>query len=209
MAWPARAAAIRRAEESLTAAAGCIPLVSMTLELIERLSGEAGKRGLDFLLIGGHAVNAHGYERTTLDFDFMVPSADLPAWKAVMSCLDYRQIHETKAFAQFEPVDGDGFRIDLMLVDALTFLKLMAGSEVRTYGGCEIRVAGVLHLIALKLHATRTWDRAVQGKDFYDILNLIRINRIDIDSPDFQTILNRYATSSIKERLLSDLKRAV
>ncbi|MEI8313382.1 MAG: hypothetical protein WCH98_21750 [Verrucomicrobiota bacterium] len=28
----------------------------MTLELIERLSGVAGKRGLEFLLIGGHAV---------------------------------------------------------------------------------------------------------------------------------------------------------
>ena len=177
--------------------------------IFETAARAAQAANREFILIGGHAVNAHGYERTTLDFDFLVPSADLPAWKAVMSGLDYRPIHETKAFAQFEPVDGDGFRIDLMLVDAPTFVKLMAGSEVRAYGGCEIRVAGVLHLIALKLHATRTWDRAVQGKDFYDILNLIRINRIAIDSPDFQTILNRYATPSIKERLLSDLKRAV
>ena len=181
----------------------------MTLELIERLTAEAGKRGLEFLLIGGHAVNAHGYERTTLDFDFLVPAADLPAWKAVLAGLDYHPIHETKAFAQFEPGEGAGFRIDLMLVDAPTFGKLMAGSEVRIYGGCEIRVAGVLHLIAMKLHATRTWDRAVQGKDFYDILNLIRINRVDTDSPDFQAILNRHATPSIKERLLSDLKRIV
>ena len=137
----------------------------MTLELIERLTSEAGKRGLEFLLIGGHAVNAHGYERTTLDFDFMVRAADLEVWKAVLSGLGYHPIHETKAFAQFEPVGGDGFRIDLMLVDAPTFVKLIAGSELVTYGGCRIRVAGVLHLIALKLHATRTWDRAVQGKD--------------------------------------------
>ena len=193
----------------MTVAAGCIPLGPMTLELIERLTDEAGKRGLEFLLIGGHAVNAHGYERTTLDFDFMVRSADLEVWKAVLSGLGYHPIHETKAFAQFEPVGGDGFRIDLMLVDAPTFVKLIAGSELLTYGGCRIRVAGVLHLIALKLHATRTWDRAVQGKDFYDILNLIRINRIDTGSPDFQEILNRYATPSIKERLLSDLKRTV
>ena len=42
---------------------------------------------------------------------------------------------------------GGGFRLDLMLVDDPTFAKLMAGSEVRSYGGCEIRVAGVLHLI--------------------------------------------------------------
>lgn len=169
----------------------------------------AQAEGREFLLIGGHAVNARGYERTTLDFDFMIPAADLPAWKKILADLGYEPIHETKAFAQFEPVGGGGFRIDLMLVDDPTFAKLMAGSEVRSYGGCEIRVAGVLHLIALKLHATRTWDRAVQGKDYYDILNLIRVNRLDIGSPEFQTILNRYATPSIRERLLSDLKRSV
>jgi len=169
----------------------------------------AQAEGREFLLIGGHAVNARGYERTTLDFDFLIPAADLPAWKKILSSLEYKPIRETKAFAQFEPVGGGGFRVDLMLVDDATFAKLLAGSEVRTYGGCDIRVAGALHLIALKLHATRTWDRAVEGKDYYDILNLIRVNRIDTDAPEFQSILNRYATPSIKERLLSDLRRSV
>jgi len=165
--------------------------------------------GRDFILIGGHAVNARGYERTTLDFDFAIPLDDLAAWKNILSGLGYRSIHETKAFAQFEPVGGGGFRVDLMLVNDATFAKLLAGSEVRSYGGCEICVAGVLHLVALKLHATRTWDRDVQGKDYYDILSLIRINRIDTCAPEFQSILDRYATPSIKERLLSDLKRSV
>lgn len=63
--------------------------------------------------------------------------------------------------------------------------------------------------IALKLHATRTWDRAVQGKDYYDILNLIRIHKVDTTSQEFLEILNRYATESIRERLLSDLKGLV
>lgn len=169
----------------------------------------AQAEGREFILIGGHAVNARGYERTTLDFDFLIPASDLPAWKNILSGLGYHLIHETKAFSQFEPVGGGGFRVDLMLVDDATFAKLLAGSEVRSYGGCEIRVAGVLHLIALKLHATRTWDRAVQGKDYYDIFNLIRINRIGADAPELQSILNRYATPSIRERLLSDLKRSL
>jgi len=62
-----------------------------------------------------------------------------------------------------------------------------------------------LHLVALKLHATRTWERAVQGKDFYDILNLIRTSRMDTTSAEFREILDRYATPRIKERLLRDL----
>jgi hypothetical protein len=63
--------------------------------------------------------------------------------------------------------------------------------------------------IALKLHATRTWDRAVKGKDYLDILNLIRIHKVDTTSQEFLEILNRYATESIRERQLSDLKGLV
>jgi len=177
--------------------------------IFETAARAAQAANREFILIGGHAVNARGYQRTTLDFDFLIPAGDLTSWKTVLSGIGYHPIHETKAFAQFEPVGGGGFRFDLMLVDDATFAKLMAGSEVRAYGGCEVRVAGVLHLIALKLHATRTWDRAVQGKDYYDILNLIRINQIDTEAPEFQEILNRYATPSIRDRLLSDLNRSV
>ena len=175
--------------------------------IFQAATDAAQAAGREFILIGGHAVNARGYERTTLDFDFMIPSADLAAWKDALGGLGYHSIHETKAFAQFEPTGGGGFRVDLMLVDAATFTKVMTGSEVRTYGGREIRVAGLLHLIALKLHATRMWDRAVQGKDYYDILNLIRINRLEIGSSEFQEILTRYATPSIRDRLLSDLNQ--
>ena len=74
----------------------------------------------------------------------------------------------SRAFAQLEPEAGDGFRIDLMLVDSPTYAKIAAGSELLPYGDRDIRVAGVLHLIALRLHATRTSTRAVQGKDYYD-----------------------------------------
>jgi len=54
-----------------------------------------------------------------------------------------------------------------------------------------MRAAGLLHLIALKLHATPTWDRAVQGKDHYDILALIRINGVKTSSPELLAILER------------------
>jgi len=177
--------------------------------IFQSITDTAKAAGREFILIGGHAVNARGYERTTLDFDFLIPSADLGEWKEMLAALGYRAIHQVAAFAQFDPVEGEGFRVDLMLVDDGTFAKLVAGSEIRPYGGREIRVAGVLHLIALKLHAARTWDRAVLGKDYYDILNLIRINQVDTSAPDFRKLLERYATPSIKQRLLSDLQRDI
>jgi hypothetical protein len=178
-------------------------------QLFQTCVDAAEKAGLAFLLIGGHAVNARGYERTTLDLDFLIRTEDLGRWKDLMGEIGYRSIHETKAFCQFEPGDSEGFRVDLMLVDAATFHKLLHGSERLEYGERLIQVIGVLHLIALKLHATRAWDRAVQGKDYYDILNLIRLHHVDTASTEFQTILNRYAPPSIQERLLSDARRSL
>jgi hypothetical protein len=42
------------------------------MPLFEQLSQEAAKRGLKSLVIGGHAVIAHGYARTTFDVDLFV-----------------------------------------------------------------------------------------------------------------------------------------
>ncbi len=176
-------------------------------EVFEAFVDAADSEGRRFVLIGGHAINAHGYERTTLDFDFLVLSADQDQWKKIMASLGYAPIHETQAFIQFARDAESAMRVDLMLVSESTFEKLYLASESKSYGGKLIRIASALHLIALKLHATRTWNRAVQGKDYYDILSLIQIHRIDTSSDEFQQILTRYATDSIRERLLSDLKR--
>ncbi len=168
----------------------------------------AAAAGLDFLLIGGHAVNARGYQRTTLDFDFLIVGRDLQAWSKILNSADYQLITtEIKAFAQFEPRVGEDFRVDLMLVDATTFAKLLAGSEWRDYGSRRIRVIGVLHLIALKLHALRSEDRVALGRDYLDILSLIRLNSVDIRSPEFEDILDRYATKSCRQRLIRDIEQ--
>lgn len=174
-------------------------------DIFQLLADETARAGLEFLLIGGHAVNAHGYTRTTVDLDFLIASTDLARWKEILAAANYEAIHEVEAFAQFQAVGGEDYRVDLMLVDGPTFSKLLAGSEWVNYGQRRIRVAGALHLIALKLHACRTYSRSVQGKDFYDILQLIRLKRIDPAAEDFQEILNRYATPAIRERLLRDL----
>lgn len=179
------------------------------IEIFHAFVDAAKSEGREFVLIGGHAVNAHGYDRTTIDFDFLVLGSDQAAWIKIMARLGYSPYHETKAFIQFAPNSGGAMRIDLMLVDPPTFEKLSHASEEKVYGGRQIKVASILHLIALKLHATRTWDRAIQGKDYYDILNLIRIHKLDTASLEFLEILNRYASESIRERLLSDLKGLV
>ena len=44
-------------------------------ELFKKLSMEFERAKIPFLLIGGYAVNAYGYSRTTRDVDFMIVSS--------------------------------------------------------------------------------------------------------------------------------------
>lgn len=172
----------------------------------------ADAAGCDFLLIGGHAVNAHGFIRTTTDFDFLLASRDLLSWSEVLKKAGYQLVapeRPIQAFAQFQPRAAGGFRVDLMLVNDATFAKLLAGSEWHEFGHRRVRVIGALHLIALKLHALREAHRVEAGVDFLDVTQLIRLKHIDIASEEFQEILNRYATPTIRERLLRDLGQSL
>ncbi|MCS7064312.1 MAG: nucleotidyl transferase AbiEii/AbiGii toxin family protein [Methylacidiphilales bacterium] len=160
--------------------------------------------GLNFLLIGGHAVNAYGVERTTVDLDFLVLSNDLQKWKSALLSNGWLISYEFPHFIQFKPPDPHGFRVDLMLVDAETFAKLYKDSSEVSYGPCRLRIPSLLHLLALKLHALKNTDRQKIGKDYSDILALIHTHKLDIHSQELQTILKKYAPPIIHQRLLRD-----
>lgn len=163
----------------------------------------AGEENLPFLLIGGHAVIALGIERTTLDVDLLISAEDLPKWKDLLFRHGCSLARETPAFAQFLPQESDGMRLDLMLVDGQTFSKLYSAAQNAQFGAHSVRVPTPLHLIALKLHALKNPNRAALGKDIADILALSERYKLDYFSPEFQHILNRYASPSIKKQLLA------
>lgn len=183
-----------------------IPALSEPFDILEQLADAAEERSLPYILIGGHAVSAWGYLRTTLDVDLLIPAGALPDWRELLEGLDYRLFHETRAFVQFEPVGGTGFPVDLMLVDQTTYRKLEAASELLPYASRSVRVAGVLHLIALKLHALQQPTRMENTKDFQDILALIQANRLDPASEEFRSILKRYASESTRRRLEDEFR---
>jgi hypothetical protein len=44
---------------------------------------------MSFLVIGGHAVNAHGASRMTFDLDLLVRRSDLEKWRELMERLGF------------------------------------------------------------------------------------------------------------------------
>jgi hypothetical protein len=170
----------------------------MIIELIERLTQEAAKRDIDFLLIGGQAIGILGHLRQTMDIDFLVLASSRPGWEELLGVYGYHCFSEGKAFAQFEGKTGWP-RIDLMLVDDATFAKLRADA-VETNGK---RTPSPRHMVALKLHATRGADRHPDksNQDWIDIRKLIELHKLDPNEEIFAALIRRYGGEEGLERV--------
>ncbi len=170
----------------------------MILELIERLTDEAAKRDMDLLLIGGQAVGILGHQRMTADIDFLVLASNKPGWEELLGVYRYRCFSEGKGFAQFEGQPGWP-RIDLMLVDDATFGKLRADA-VFTRGKLT---PSPRHMVALKLHATRSPERDPDkaNQDWIDIRKLIELHRLDPAEDNFAALIRRYGGEEALERI--------
>lgn len=174
------------------------------MNLFERVAYAVEREGLSVLVIGGHAVNAYGYTRTTLDVDFLVAVESFCEWRAVFESAGYRWAGQTETFARMDPpaTDPPSLPVDVMLVSSDTFSKLYAERQLLDFGGTRLPVPNPLNLMALKLHAMRNPARFKKGKDLPDILNLISVCQIDTKSREFRETLDRYASD--ETRLLLD-----
>lgn len=178
--------------------------VSLFSELLRVSEAES----LSFLIVGGNAVNAYGYQRTTFDIDVAVPDDQARSWRRQLESMGYEMFFGTEAFQRFRGRrESPLFPVDLMLLNADTFRKLEDGSVTKTVGDARLPVPAPLHLIAMKLHALRQPARAEQGKDFPDVIGLIETLGIDVHGDEFQTILAKYANESTRDELLRRLDR--
>jgi hypothetical protein len=166
------------------------------------LHAKAKERGLDFLLIGGHAVNAYCEPRATLDVDFLVRKDDRAKWIDLLAAEGFKIKHDGDTFLQFGPPYGTPWDLDLMLVNAETFAKLKAAArEIQTLG-ISTYVPSAEHLISLKLHALKFGPARRLERDLPDVLSLIRNTGIDPRSEAFKRQIEQFGTQEIYERIL-------
>ena len=162
--------------------------------------------GLPYLVIGGHAINAYGEPRSTIDVDFVVRREDKSGWGDLLAGEGFRPLRETEGFLQFAPPYGVNWRLDLMLVNAETFTKLAAHSRTLTCLGVETGVPSPEHLVAMKLHAMTHGPEDRYERDFGDILNLFRNAGLDVNSPAVVEVFGRFGTQAIYERVRQLIK---
>src|SRR5215813_3158160 len=166
------------------------------MELAEFMKLAEEAPALQFLIIGGYAVAAHGHTRATFDVDFLVCQVDREAWLSRLAAAGLKRFGETNAFAQFtQPEGGDG--LDLMFVDEPTFDQMWRMSEQRDFGGRLGRVPCLDHLLALKLHALKQALPHRTSKDAEDVEMLIRRNRVNLSEARYHQLFLKYGSQEL------------
>lgn len=104
-----------------------------SLEDLKTLLRSLNEQGVEYLLIGGYALAAHGYQRATTDIDLVVPatsSAGQRIKKALMVLPD-------QAAKEIDPTwfeEGDNIRVaDAFVVDILLNANGLTYEALRPY----------------------------------------------------------------------------
>jgi predicted nucleotidyltransferase len=172
------------------------------MTVLEQIQGAATQRGMAFLLIGGFAVIEHGYARLTNDLDLLVCREEAAAWRELLLGLRYRLDHDGGNFQQYSPPEPGAMPVDLMLVAPRTFDGMLAAARPIEVQGASVRLVSLDHLLALKLHALKQARLHRFLQDFQDVLELVRVNKLDLRSPRFRDLFLRYGTADLYDKFL-------
>jgi predicted nucleotidyltransferase len=143
-----------------------------TLEDLKTLLRSLNAHGVDYLLIGGYALAAHGYQRATTDIDIVFPSTT----EAGHRVRDALMILPDQAAKELEPQwfeEGenirvaDAFVVDIMLnANGQTYETLKRYSQTLDLDGIPVRTVSLEGLLLTK--------QTMRDKDIADRLVIER-----------------------------------
>ena len=127
-----------------------------TLEDLKSLIRSLNDHSVDYLLIGGYALYAHGYHRATTDIDVLVPSDPESAERLKRALM----LLPDKAAAALDPKwfgEGDNIRVaDAFVVDIMlnacgqTYQTLKPYAETIDLDGVPVRTVNLEGLLLTK-----------------------------------------------------------
>lgn len=168
------------------------------MQILNQISSITSSNNIQFLVIGGHAINALGFSRQTGDIDLLVSKEDRDYWLNLMDQLNYKQFQHHEVFGRFESDEIASWPIDLMFVEKKVFQQLVSSSSKYYFGDCKCHVPSATHMISLKLHALKQRQAHREGKDIVDIQEILKLNLID--SEELRQLCERYDRIDLYEQ---------
>jgi len=122
-------------------------------------------KGVRFVLVGGHALAAHGHPRFTVDLDCFFATDEDNCRLLRLALLEFGfgdiGVDSLSSVPQVFMLGRIPFRIDLLnSIDGVQFEEVWKDAEDFELGGVQLKVISRRHLIANKLASGRTKDLA-------------------------------------------------
>jgi hypothetical protein len=163
--------------------------------------------GVECLLIGGFAVNYHGYTRNTLDVDFMVVAGQADIVRRAMADAGFINVAVEDNVTIFHAPDCP-LRADFLYVDAETLEKLLSNAIAADVHGRRLKIPALRDLLAMKIFALSSQPARRRAKDLPDIAWLSVLHGLDVEK-DLRPLCDRHGTPEIFEmiaRQIADLR---
>jgi predicted nucleotidyltransferase len=170
------------------------------MSVVANISREAAKNNLSFLLIGGYAVLAHGFVRTTGDIDFLVRKSQIAEWQKLLEGLKFTVKFSGPTFLQFDPPPEEKLPLDLMFVTDENFDPMFSAAKQIETDGVAAKVVSLPHLFALKCHAFKNRPHRAM-RDIEDLVQLAKLNRLDLNEPSLRAIVLKHGGKEFYELL--------
>ncbi len=155
-----------------------------------QLVGTLASAGIPFLVVGGLALSAHHYQRTTQDVDFFSLKKLYPQFDGVMKGLGYTPLHEpTELYVRYSQAGRS--IVDFIFANEETFAQMAASAKDATILSVPVKVPCLEHLLAMKLFALEQGNRL---KDMADISELLRANGMDPKGESFEKMCLKFAS---------------
>lgn len=169
-------------------------------EVVTRRLPEAG---IDFLMIGGHAVNYYGFIRATMDVDFMIAASDQHAVRRIMTEAGFTNISTAENVTFFSQPDSS-LRVDFLSVDLDTLRQLLDRAVQVPYLAVSVTVPCLEDLISMKLFALHNGSPKRASRDSEDIVRLVIEHDLDLETT-LKPLCLRFADEAeyraLKERI--------
>ncbi len=174
--------------------------------LFHLISTVLNEKDVSAVLIGGFAVNFYKVTRQTADIDFLITKNDFDKIFSLLEQEGYTKDDGHEVFIKLENTKGYLMDIDFMFVDKETLDKVIKDSKEIIIAKQKFKVPSLNHLIALKLHSIRHNPKLREYKDFPDIMELIRINKIDVKRGEFKELCLKYGTEELYKRIVERIQ---
>ncbi len=164
------------------------------------------KEKIRYALIGGLAMHAAGYVRSTADMDFLVLKEDMPKVKKMMLGYGYEAFHESEDVSTFvSPLKPMG-RVDFLHAHRKYALAMLQNAKEQRVleGKVPLKVVKAEDMIGLKVQSSSN-DPSRHNQDMADIEEMIKVNKGKLNVE----LLKEYFSLFGRENELSEiLKRA-